>query len=162
MPMHVASTLPIVTNSARRSHDIIQSDVLLCRTIIQSSDNTSMCVSLSLSFRECLRTPLLCCNACHSYACTALKSTQVLHKDIGRVLRSLTSLTALELECDTPREVAAAAADAVACSISGSRLLTRLRVLLEDRGMGQASSERCGSRLLRGGVCGRCSPAAQI
>ena len=75
MPMHVAFISPIVTNSARRSHDIIQSDVLLCRTTIQSSsDNTSMRVCLSLSFRECLCTPLLCCNACHSYACTAPKS----------------------------------------------------------------------------------------
>ena len=33
-------------------HDRIQSDVLLLRTIIQSSDNTSMCVCISL--RKCI------------------------------------------------------------------------------------------------------------
>ena len=82
MPMHVAFISPIVTNSARRSHDIIQSDVLLCRTIIQSSsDNTSMRVCLSLSFRECWCTPLLCCNACHSYACTCLLYTSPSPRD---------------------------------------------------------------------------------
>ena len=98
MPMHVAFISPIVTNSARRSHDMIQSDVLLCRTNIQSSsDNTSMRVCLSLSFRECLCTPLLCCNACHSYACTAPKSILAQQKRIcsatGRCLLPARTLT---------------------------------------------------------------------
>ena len=46
MPMHVASTC-FVTIPGRRSHVRTQSDVLLLRSIIQSADDTSMCLSPS-------------------------------------------------------------------------------------------------------------------